>query len=175
MALAVATVLYNIYAYLSLDDQTLGIWYTMFLPSISLILQTASAHISLNSTFPCVLYDVATYERPKKVGVVIWILTILSIAVGLLVFLLSMAFIMQRDDGMMVVIYQTISFCIIFMVTASFFADSLRYCSGWSYCDYLKQQSHQQVNYSVLPFTLPEKEMEIYLGERYIARRAHVV
>lgn len=173
--LSIATVVYSSYVYMSLDQNMLGIWHLMFYPSITIILQTCVCFSSLTLTFPCVLYDISEYQRPFSVTVTIYILVAILVLMVAKILFLSILYVDALQDSTMIVIYQIISFLIISSTVAGFFIDSLQYCSGWAYSDYLKHHNHPEVGYAFFPFTLPAKEMEDYLGEHYITRRAHTV
>lgn len=172
--LAIASIIYSSYVYLSLDQNMLGFWHVMFYPSVTIILQTCVCSSSLTLTFPSVLYNISDYQRPISVTMSIYILTAVLVIVIAKILFFSLLYVDSLQDSVMIVLYQIISFLVISATIAAFFLDSLRYCSGWAYCDYLKQHN-PDVSYAFLPFTLPEKEMEAYLGEKYISRRAHTL
>lgn len=172
--LAITTVIYSTYVYMSLDQNMLGMWHLMFYPSITLIIQTCVCYSSLTLTFPSVLYDISEYQRPLSVSISMYTLAVITILMVAKLLYLSILYVDNLEDSTMLVIYQIISFLVLGATTASFFSDSLQYCSGWAYCDYLKVNNGYEVQYAFFPFTLPHKEMEFYLNERYISKRAHV-
>lgn len=175
LPLAVASVVYSTYVYMSLDQNMLGIWHVVFYPSITLVAQVCVSYSSLTTAFPSVLYDTSDYERPQSLTIATYALTFALVALVAKIFFLSILYVDSLEDSAMLVLYQIISFLMLTAVTVAFLVDSLQYCSGWAYCDYLKHHNHPEVQYAFFPFTLPTKEMEAYLGERYIARRAHTV
>lgn len=174
LPLAIMTTAYSTYVYMSFDQITLDIWYSMFYPSITLILQVCVVYGSLANTYPCILYDLNEYERPVKVTLAIYILAVIAfLSIGKMLYI-SLLYVNTLDNGLMIILFQSISFIMLFIVCVSYFIDALRYCSGWAYCDYLKNQGCPDVQYSVFPFTLKHHEMNLYLDEKIISRRAHV-
>jgi len=91
--LAIATVLYSSYVYMSLDQNMLGIWHLMFYPSITLILQTCVCFSSLTLAYPCILYDITEYRRPMSVAVVSYILTAILVLVVAKILVLSILYV----------------------------------------------------------------------------------
>ena len=172
---AVATVFYSLYVYLSFDETMLTIWHVMFFPSISFILQICVIHKSLDLAFPGVLYDTTEYERPFSITITIYVIGGVFLLITAKAFILSLLYVDTIENNVAIVLYQSIMFLLLLCSILWFFIDALRFCSGWAYCDYLRAHNHRDIQYAYLPFTLPEREMGIYLGERFNSRRAHTV
>lgn len=174
-AAATASAVYSMYVYTSLNNDMINVWHLMFYPSLQLTVQLCVVHVSLNTTFPSVIYDTSSYPTPRSITVLIYVLYAVSIMLILYGLFASILFVEAIDTLIAIATYQLIQIIIIICTSISFFTDSLPYCTGWAYSRYLETHNYPDTKYAILPFTLPEHEMEIYLGEKFLSRRAHTV
>lgn len=156
--------MYSPFPCLLLVNNMMSRWSHFGFMSITTFLQAVVIYLEFQKRFPMVVYDDSDYDPSCALGSVYYVLCGINSFLIASIGFLSVIF-LTSDFLFSIVVLQLISFLTILVVILYYLIYGFSYYSGYAYTEYRRRFNNHEIKQSVLPFSLPEEELQIYKKE----------